>query len=122
MSMSHDKHSTKSSIPIQWAGVLFAIACNMLLVTVVDLAIRDRALAVGPAVALRLLAPLVAGLLTALYVRQRGGIHAFIGGMVTIPFLAFLVFQGNWQSAFLAGALCALAGALSEVLLRNRGA
>jgi hypothetical protein len=72
------------------------------------------------ALVLRLLAPLVAGLMTALYVRQRGGIHAFIGGMITIPLLALLVFYGNWQSALLAGALCALAGAIGEVALRYR--
>ena len=118
--MSHHKHSTQSTSPIQWTGVLFALACNMLLVTAVDLVIRDQGLAVNLAVALRLLAPVVAGVLTAFYVRQRGGIHAFIGGMVTIPLLALLVFQGNWQSALLAGALCALAGAVSEVLLRKR--
>lgn len=118
--MSHSKHAPQSPVPIQWTGVIFAIACNMLLVTVVDLAIRDRGLAVTLAVALRLLAPIVAGVLTAYYVRQRGGIHAFIGGMISIPLLAFLVFQGNWQSALLAGALCALAGALAEVLLRKR--
>ena len=118
--MSHPKHATQSTMPIQWTGVLFALACNMLLVTAVDLVIRNQGLAVNLAVALRLLAPVVAGLLTALYVRQRGGIHAFIGGMITIPLLALLVFQGNWQSALLAGALCALAGAVSEVLLRKR--
>lgn len=118
--MTHSKHAPQPTVPILWTGVIFAIACNMLLVTVVDLAIRDRELAVNLAVALRLLAPLVAGVLTALYVRRRGGMHAFIGGMITIPLLALLVFQGNWQSALLAGALCALAGALSEVLLRKR--
>lgn len=107
-------------MPLQWTGVLFALACNMLLVTVADLVIRDQELGVNLAVVLRLLAPVVAGLLAALYVRQRGGIHAFIGGMITIPLLALLVFQGNWQSALLAGALCALAGAVSEVLLRKR--
>lgn len=118
--MSTHKHSTQSAAPIQWAGVIFAIASTMLLVTVVDLAIRDRDVVVALAAALRLLAPLLAGVLTALYVRYRGGIHAFIGGMITVPLLALLVFQGNWLSALLAGALCALAGALSEVLLRQR--
>jgi hypothetical protein len=118
--MSRHRTSTKPAIPILWSGVLFAIACNLLLVTVVDLLLRDRALDLGLALTLRLLAPLVAGLLTALYVRQRGGIHAFIGGMITIPLLALLVFYGNWQSALLAGALCALAGAIGEVALRYR--
>lgn len=118
--MSHHKHAAPSSPPIQWTGIIFAIACTMLLVTVVDLALRDRGVAVNLAVAVRLLAPIAAGVLTTLYVQQRGGMHAFIGGMITVPLLALLVFHGNWQSALLAGALCALAGALSEVLLRRR--
>jgi hypothetical protein len=63
----------------------------------------------------------VAGVLTTLYVRQRGGIHAFIGALITLPLMALFVFHGNWQSAVLAAALCALAGAVSEVVLRNRG-
>lgn len=107
--------------PILWTGVLFAIAGNLLLVTVVDFAIRNRAIDPGLALALRLLAPMAAGLLTALYVRQRGGIHAFIGGMISIPLFALLIFVGNWPFAILAGALCALAGAMSEVMLRRRG-
>lgn len=116
--MNRPKRSIRQ--PIQWAGVLFAIASNLLLVTVVDLALRDRILDLWPALVLRLLAPIIAGLATVLYVRQRGGIHAFIGGMITIPLLAYLVFVGNWQSAILAGALCALAGAIGEVMLQRR--
>lgn len=92
----------------------------LLLVTVVDLVIGDQDLTVGVAAALRLVAPVVAGVLTALYVRQRGGIHAFIGAIIALPLLAIFVFQGNWQSAVLAAALAALAGAVSEVVLRNR--
>ena len=117
--MHRQKESTKSAL--QWTGILFAIAATLLLVTVVDLAIRDRPLSLVLAVTLRLLVPIFAGVLIALYVRQRGGVHAFIGGMITIPLLALFVFQGNWQSAVLAAALCALAGAVSEVALRNRG-
>ena len=89
--------------------------------TVVDLVITNQGLAVTMAVVLRLLGPIVAGVLTAFYVRQRGGIHAFIGALITLPLMALFVFHGNWQSAVLAAALCALAGALSEVVLRNRG-
>ena len=89
--------------------------------TVVDLVITNQGLAVTMAVVLRLLGPIVAGVLTAFYVRQRGGIHAFIGALITLPLMALFVFHGNWQSAVLAAALCALAGAVSEVVLRNRG-
>jgi len=115
-----NRHNISPKPTIQWTGVLFAIATTLLLVTVVDLAIRDRSLALGVAVTLRLLAPIFAGVLTALYVRQRGGVHAFIGAIVALPLMALFIFQGNWQSAVLAAALCALAGAVSEVLLRNR--
>jgi len=113
--------SNQEAKPILWTGVLFAIASTLLLVTVVDLLLRERSLDPGLTLALRLLAPALAGLLTALYVRQRGSIHAFIGGMITIPLLALLIFFGNWPYAILAGALCALAGALGEVMLRRRG-
>ena len=117
--MSRDKVSGKAAI--QWTGILFAVAVTLLLVTVVDLVITNQGLAVTMAVVLRLLGPIVAGVLTAFYVRQRGGIHAFIGALITLPLMALFVFHGNWQSAVLAAALCALAGAVSEVVLRNRG-
>jgi len=117
--MSRDKGSSKAAI--QWTGVLFAVAVLLLLVTVVDLVITNQGLAVNVAVVLRLLAPIVAGVLTTLYVRQRGGIHAFIGALIALPLMALFVFHGNWQSGVLAMALCALAGAVSEMVLRNRG-
>ncbi|MEZ4726186.1 MAG: hypothetical protein R3E79_03515 [Caldilineaceae bacterium] len=41
--------------------------------------------------------------------------------MISIPLFALLIFVGNWPFAILAGALCALAGAMSEVMLRRRG-
>ena len=115
------RHRGSSKAAIQWTGVLFAVAALLLLVTVVDLVIGELGLAVGGAVALRLLAPLLAGVLTALYIRLRGGVHAFIGAIIALPLMALFVFQGNWQSAVLAAALCALAGAVSEVVLRNQG-
>lgn len=100
--------------------MIFALAANLLLVTVIDLIIGDRVLNLSVALALRLLAPILAGLLTAFYVQQRGGIHAFIGGMISVPLLALLIFQGNWQSALLVGVLCALAGTVGEIVLRRR--
>lgn len=118
--MSRPSVPPKSLAPIRWTGVIFALAANLLLVTVVDLAIGDRALNLWVALALRLLAPILAGLLTVFYVQQRGGIHAFIGGVISVPLLALLIFQGNWQSALLAGVLCSLAGSAGEILLRRR--
>ena len=115
------RHKEASKAAIQWMGILFAVAVTLLLVTVVDLVITNQGLAVTMAVVLRLLGPIGAGVLTTLYVRQRGGIHAFIGALITLPLMALFVFHGNWQSAVLAAALCALAGAVSEFVLRNRG-
>ncbi len=46
--------------------------------------------------------------------------HALIGGALSIPLLVLLVFGGTWQFAFLAGAFCALGGALAELFLRGR--
>ncbi|MCE7980775.1 MAG: hypothetical protein DYG89_06250 [Caldilinea sp. CFX5] len=115
------QHKASDKATLQWTGILFAVAVTLLLVTVVDLVIGAQGLAVGVAAALRLLAPIVAGVLTTLYVRRRGGIHAFIGALIALPLMALFVFHGNWQSAVLATMLCALAGAVSEVLLRNRG-
>ena len=43
-----------------------------------------------------------------------------IGGMASVPVLAFAVFGPDWQLAVLAGAFCALGGALTEILLRQR--
>ncbi|MBX3010149.1 MAG: hypothetical protein KF832_01535 [Caldilineaceae bacterium] len=118
--MSADRSPTQPPSPIQWVGVLFAIASNLLLVTVVDLSLAGRVLPLWVALLFRFLAPIIAGVVTTLYVGQRGGMHAFIGGMITIPLLALLVFGGNWLSALLAGALCALAGAVCELVLRQR--
>ena len=118
-----DRSNTQSNTqrpPIQWAGVLFALVCTLLLVTGVDMMMSNLRLATELALGLRLAAPLLAGVLTALYVGPRAGIHAFIGGMISIPLLAVIIFPGNWQSAVLAGALCALAGAIGEVILRRR--
>jgi hypothetical protein len=71
--------------PLRWTGVLFALAANMLLVTV----FRGLVQVVGMPFELNVLdtmvAPLLAGVLTAFYAPHRGGMHAFLGGMLSIP-------------------------------------
>jgi len=101
-------------------GVLFAIAVNLLLATLADFAIGQLMPAVMPSALLRLAASLLAGSLTALYVGTRGGIHAFIGGIISVPLLASFVVPGAWQVSILAGILCALGGAVTEILRRRR--
>ena len=107
--------------PIRATGILFALAANILLVTAADTAVRRVGLPLSYEALATLVAPVIAGVATALYVKQRGGIHAFIGGLISIPILTYLVFGGIWQFGILAGAFCGLAGALTEVALRWRG-
>ncbi len=108
--------------PLRWTAVLFALAVNMLLVTV----FRGLVQVVGMPFELNVLdtmvVPLLAGVLTAFYAPYRGGMHAFLGGMLSIPLLAIFIFDGIWQFAIFAGAFCTLGGAITELALRrNRG-
>jgi hypothetical protein len=106
--------------PLLWTGVLFALAANLLLVTLADL--LHRGLPGGlpaPTILIVVIAPLLAGILTERYTRHRGAMHAFVGGMASIPLLALYVLPGGWSLAILAGAFCTLGGALME--LRSRG-
>jgi hypothetical protein len=106
--------------PLLWTGILFALAANLLSVTVVNMLVEQWQPGRGLAILTITLAPLVAGVLTALYVRQRGGMHAFIGGMISVPILAFFIIPGLWQTALLCGAFCTLGGALTELVTRRR--
>jgi hypothetical protein len=106
--------------PIQLTGILFALVANLLFVYLADRLVRLINAPASFELAATLIAPLLVGVATAFYVRARGGIHALIGGMLSIPVLALLVFGGTWQFALLAGAFCALGGALTERVLRGR--
>lgn len=106
--------------PLSWQGALFAFATNMLLVTVLNGLVQTMNLPVEFEAIATLAGPLVAGVLTALYVGQRGGMHAFLGGMLSILPLTIFIFQGSWQPAVYAGAFCTIGGALTEVTLRSR--
>ncbi|MBE2237082.1 MAG: hypothetical protein IAE81_04790 [Caldilineaceae bacterium] len=106
--------------PLSWQGVLFAFAANTFLVTVLTRFVQTLTLPIEYEVIATLLGPLLAGVLTALYVRQRGGMHAFLGGMVSVAPLVLFVFLGSWQPALYAGAFCTIGGALTEVVQRRR--
>ncbi|MCB0186265.1 MAG: hypothetical protein KDE31_18475 [Caldilineaceae bacterium] len=106
--------------PLHWMGILFAVALNLMLVTLADWTIRQFGLAVIPSVVLRLAVPFVAGVLTALYVGVRGGVHAFVGGLISAPLIALLILPGAWQVSYLAGAFCTLGGAVAEIARRPR--
>lgn len=105
--------------PIQILGVVFALAANMLLVTAAHILVISTALPPEAEVLATFVGPILAGIATAFYVPQRGGIHAFLGGMISVPLLAYIVFSGFWQPALFAGAFCGLAGSVSELLLRR---
>lgn len=113
--------ATSDKGPIRATGILFALAANVLLVTGADMLVRRLGLPLSYEALATLVAPVIAGVATALYVRQRGGIHAFIGGLISMPILTYLVFGGVWQFGILSGAFCGLAGALTEIFLRRRG-
>jgi len=106
--------------PLLWTGIIFALAANLLLVTMTNMVVEQWQPGPGLAILLTLLAALVAGVLAALYVRQRGGMHAFIGGLLSIPILAFFILTGLWQTAILCGAFCTLGGVTTEMLVRHR--
>jgi hypothetical protein len=108
--------------PILWAGILFALAANLLMVNLADRLARSLSADLTYELLATLVAPLLVGAATAWYVKRRGGIHAFIGGVISIPLLALTVFEGNWGFAMIAGAVCGMAGAVTEILMRSRRA
>ena len=107
--------------PIQWAGILFALAANLLLVNVAHRLVAALTLDVAFEVVATFFAPLLVGAATAWYVRRRGGIHAFIGGMLSVPLLWATIFEGSWPFALIAGAMCGLGGSLTELAMRKWG-
>ncbi|MEM7531204.1 MAG: hypothetical protein AAF639_03430 [Chloroflexota bacterium] len=109
--------NTTTKPPIRWTGILFAFAANTLLVT----ALSSFLPAGGMGDLATILGPILAGVVTAIYVGQRGGMHAFIGGLISIPVLALFILSSDWQSAVIAGAFCGFGGSLTEIIMRRRG-
>lgn len=105
--------------PIQWAGILFALAANLLFVNLVHRLVQAQTLDVSFEFAATFVAPLLVGAATAWYVKRRGGIHAFIGGMISVPLLAMTVFDNSWAFALIAGAMCGMGGSLAEIAMRK---
>jgi sugar phosphate permease len=108
--------------PLKWTAILFAFAANVLLVTVTNGLVQTLQWPPEFEVLATLVAPLLAGTLTALYVPHRGGMHAFWGGMLSILPLAIFIFNGVWQLALFAGCFCTMGGAITEILTRKRRA
>lgn len=104
---------------IHWVRVIFAVALNMILVTLADLTINQLGLPVTASALIRLIAPFLAGVLTALYAVERAGVHAFLGGLISIPLLVTFVLPGAWPVSVLAGILCGMGGAVTEFMRRG---
>lgn len=119
---AHERKPKPGKPPLLWTGVLFAFAANVFLVTVIDLLISRLQVGLNFELLATVAAPLTVGVLTTLYVGLRGGMHAFIGGMASIPVLALWVFADRWPLALFAGAFCGLGGALAEKALTRRNA
>lgn len=115
-----EKSVNRAKPRLKWTGVLFAFAMNMLLTTGGDLLAATLPFGFNGEILATMVAPLVAGLLTAVYTRERGGMHAFLGAMLSVPVLTLYVFAQNWQLAVLSGAFCTMGGALTEIALRRR--
>jgi hypothetical protein len=117
-------HSTLESLmptrpPLRPAGIIFAFALNLLLVTLALFVVSGLS-ADGRLAGLALVGSVAAGLITAFYVRQRAAVHAALGGLISAPVLAiFILPNQNWGFAILAGAFCALGGILAEFRQRR---
>jgi hypothetical protein len=101
--------------PIRWTGVLFAFAANLLLVTVADMLTGSE----GHTTLATIFAPLVAGAATAIYTRNRGGLHALIGAAIALPVLAFVTFPTDWPLSIFATLFCTLGATLTELGMRR---
>lgn len=106
--------------PLRPAGIVFAFAANLLLVTLALLIGSGLSAGGGLLAGMPLAGSILAGLATAFYVGKRAAIHAMIGGLLSIPVLALFVLPGNnWNFAILAAAFCALGGILGEFRQRR---
>jgi hypothetical protein len=117
--MGTQRPARSNKPPLLATGILFALAANLLLPTALEASVGLWDVGQLLWWLTGVVAPLVAGALTALYTRQRGAMHALIGGMISVPILALFVFPGNWQLAIFAGCFCAFGGAITELFLRR---
>ncbi len=104
--------------PILWTRVLMGFALNVIVVT---LGITNFGQVVnGPLWVLA--GSALFGGLTSLLVPQRAGVHVFLAGMLSVPFLAIFILPAPlaWQYALLAGGVFALAGLVVDLLRRLR--
>jgi hypothetical protein len=107
--------SAPPKTPLRWPGILFAFAANTLAVTLTDSLVRRLSLGLNAETLATVVAPLLAGMATALYTGSRGGMHALAGSIIAVPVLLFFVFGGAWPLAVFAAAFCTMGAALTEL-------
>ncbi len=117
--VNRPKRSTQDKPPLRWTGVLFALAANVLLVTLADGLAQRLGGSVNWETLATIAAPVLAGMLTAFYAGSRGAMHAFLGGALSAPILTVWVFSGAWPLAVFAMAFCTLGGAFTELAMRR---
>lgn len=118
--MSRTARNTPTKPPLRWTGILFAMAANLLLVTLTDAMVTRMGGSLNWEMLATVAAPLLAGVLTARYAGERGAMHAFLGGAISAPVISVLVFSGAWPPAVFAMAFCTLGGAFTEIITRRR--
>jgi hypothetical protein len=105
--------------PLRWTGILFAFAATILFVTAADALTNILRTGESSRTLATVFAPLTAGAATAIYTRQRGGLHALIGATLALPVLAFVVFPTAWPLAIFAILFCIMGAAVTELGLRR---
>lgn len=105
--------------PLNWLGVFFAVVATLFVVTLVSYVAQALLAGSRWGLPLTLISALLSGIGTAFYVKARGGMHAFLGGLISMPFLAIFTFGGQWQPAVIAGALCGMGGTVGDLIRRR---
>jgi hypothetical protein len=103
---------------LSWTAIVFAFAGNLLFFTLAN-AVVAFLLSPGMILWASIIGPGLAGALTAIVARQRGGIHALIGGALSLPVIALFIIPGGWRTAIFAACFCTLGGAFTEIILRR---
>ena len=107
--------------PLRIGGILFALLMNLIFVTLAGLIDSTLRSGIGQVSVTRspmlvIAGATIAGVLTTMYIGRRGGTHAFIGGILSIPILLYVSLNGQLQLALYAAGFCALGGLLMERL------
>ena len=115
------KQIARKKPPLQVGGIVFGLLINVIFVTLAGLIDSSVRAGIGQISITSsplpvIIGAVIAGSLTSMYVGRRGGTHAFIGGMLSIPILLYVSLNGRLPLALYAAAFCALGGLVMERL------